>query len=230
MKWVGRTGIVLAVLIIIVVGTIVFVSRHLDNRVADAHERGFENGYACGYMMGYEEGSSQGYADGGKVGCQKGSMVGYDEGRGEGYNSGYATGFMEGIGNGYLLRNPTYEEVQKILAGSEMTSAWEINNIAEAEGIRAAYVRIRVARWYPPHRMASSLDDERPVITYPFTRADWSPYCYWVAFETADKGLIFVQPWSKKEIKLETGKRYSELLGSPAPDYDDTVVEIITIW
>lgn len=230
MKWVKGTSIALAGFIIIVTGAYILLSQNLDNRVADAHGRGSEEGHARGYTVGYQEGGSAGYRDGNMVGYQEGSTVGYEEGRKEGYNTGYTTGFEEGIGTDYLVFNPTYDEMQEILAESETGSARGINDNADSKGIRAAYVRIRIATWYPPHRIASKSGGEGLVLAQPFTRADWSPYYYWVAFETVDKGLIFIQPWSGKEVELEVGKRYSELNGFYSPDYDDTIVEIIIVW
>lgn len=231
MKWVKGTGIALAAFIIVVVATLIIVSQHLDNRVADARERGSEEGRAQGYMVGYQEGSRAGYQGGGRVGYQEGSRVACEEGREEGYASGYTIGFEGGIGTDCLVRNPTYEEMQEILTESETSSAWEINNNAENKDIRAGYVRIRIAAWYPPYyRIGSKAGTAELILTPPLTRADWTPYRYWVAFKTVDKGLVFIQPWSGKEVKLEVGQRYSELNEFPSPRYDDTIVEIIVIW
>ena len=230
MKWAKGTAIALAGLIIIVIGTLIIVSQNLDNRVADAHGRGSEDGHARGYAVGYQEGSSAGYRDGNVVGYQEGTTVGYEGGKEEGYNIGYTTGFEEGIGTDYLVCNPTYDEMQEILADSETNSAWEINNNAEDQGIRAAYVRIRIATWYPPHRVASKPGGEGLVLNPPFTRADWSPYYYWVAFETLDKGLIFIEPQSDEVVKLVVGESYQPLVDEQVGDDDYSVVEVRIIW
>ena len=135
------------------------------------------------------------------------------------------------MGASYLVRNSTYDEVQQILAEGGTGSVWQINNYFEDRGIRAGYVRVRLAAWYPPYyRIGSKAGAGGTVFTPPLTRADWTPYRYWVAFETVDRGLIFIQPWSGREVKLETGQRYSELTGFPPPHYDDTIVEIIIVW
>jgi len=230
MKWVKVTSIALAVLIIVVFGSLIFVSRNLDNQVAEAQERGYDQGHSQGYLAGYQEGSQAGYQDGGEVGYQQGSEIGYEEGEEEGYNYGYTTGFEEGVGPDHIVHNATYDELQEFLAEDDTSSAWEINNNAEGEGIRTAYVRIRIATWYPPPQVATKTGDESLIRTSSPTRADWSPYYYWVAFDTADKGLIFIQPWSGNEVELEVGKCYSELNGFQVPEYDDTIVEILVIW
>jgi len=229
MRWVKVTSIALAVLII-VTGTLIFVSYNLDNRVAETSERGYDQGHSQGYLAGYQEGIRTGYQDGGELGYLQGSKIGYKEGEEESYNYGYTTGFEEGVGTDDIVRKPTYDELQEFLAEDDTSSAWEINNNAEDKGIQTAYVRIRIATWYPPPLVATKVGDEGLIRTPPLSRADWSPYYYWVAFDTADKGLVFVQPWSGNEVELEVGKCYSELNGFQVPEYDDTIVEILVIW
>jgi len=195
MKWLKRISIIVAALIVIsIVGSIV-TTNILNNKVTTAQESGSQEGQAQGYVAGYQQGAAVGY--------QEGSKAGYPKGKEEGYNSGYTTGFGEGIGTGYLVRNPTYDEVQEILAEDVTWDTLEIINNAEAQGIRAAFVYIDLA----------------------------SGDVYWgIAFETVDKGLIFIEPSSHKEVKIETGKRYSELNGLSPPDYDDTITKITIIW
>jgi hypothetical protein len=80
----------------------------------------------------------------------------------------------------------------------------ELNNNAEANGIRAAYVRIRAKEW--GHAV--------------------------VAFETVDRGLVFVEPQSDEDVSLVTGEPYPwQQVGANRPmNYDDAVVEIQIIW
>jgi hypothetical protein len=79
----------------------------------------------------------------------------------------------------------------------------EINNFAEANGIRTAYIRVGIAAG-GSYRI--------------------------VAFETVDRGFIFIRPRSHEEIKVEVGKSYSELNGFPFPSYDDTIIKITIVW
>ncbi len=59
-----------------------------------------------------------------------------------------------------------------------------------------------------------------------------------VVFNTADRGLIFVEPWSVTQVKLQVGHSYwgqcvDPPPGSPGwlkPGYDDTVVSYVVVW
>jgi len=206
-KWLKRISIVIGVLIAISITANVVMSNILNDRVIAAHESGSQEGYAQGYVVGNQEGTTVGYQEGGRAGYQAGSTTGYEKGGEEGYNSGYKAGFEEGVGAGYIVRNPTYNEVQEILTDGEATSAWELNNHAEAKGFRAAYVQYKTI--------------------YSATKGEVYEL---VAFETIDKGLIFVEPSSHKEVKLEVGKHYSGLNELSPPDYDDTITKIRIIW
>ena len=52
-----------------------------------------------------------------------------------------------------------------------------------------------------------------------------------VAFETIDRGLIFIEPWSHREVKIDIGKSYRRSAGKVRPThYDDTIVEVQLPW
>ncbi|MFC1920281.1 hypothetical protein ACFLYQ_00985 [Chloroflexota bacterium] len=151
--------------------------------------------------------------------------IGYEMGYSEAYNKGYEKGYE--IGQGHILedkvgslvelRNPTHTELRQFLSADNTNLntfisgkyvcydfVAEMNNNAEVAGIRAAYVRIRSANW------AHAL----------------------VAFETVDRGLVFIEPQSDKEVILEIGKPYpwwqvgaASPLRSQAP-----LTEIQIIW
>jgi len=206
MKRLKIISIVIGGLIVIGFIASVVMTNALNNRITAAQESGRQEGSAQGYVVGYQDGTIVGYQEGSEVGYQEGSTAGYEKGREEGYNYGYEAGFDQGVGTGYPLRNPTYSEMQQILAQEETTSAGEINNDAEAKGIRAAYVCVKIAA-----------GREYTIL----------------GFETVDKGLILIDPqWptGPKEVRLEIGKRYSQLVGYLTPAYDDTITEIIIIW
>lgn len=194
MKGLIRTSLIIAVLIVLGGGTSAVIAINLVNRLATAHESGFEEGYAQGYEEGFQEGS--------RVGYQEGSKIGYAWAKGKDYDSGREAGF-------YFVYNPTYDELQQILAESEASSAWEIHDYAEANGIRVAYVRAQIARQAAKGR----------VWVYQL-----------VAFETVDKGFVVIEPWSYREVKVEIGQRYSELNGRPPRAYHDTITKITIIW
>ncbi len=156
--------------------------------------------------LGFEEGHAQGYEDGFK----EGSEAGYQEGSRVGYIKDIGVdGSSANIEGYYFLYNPTYDEVREILVEVEMDSAKEIHDYAEINGIRAGYVRCPIARKAPKGRV----------------------YLYQlVAFETVDRGLIIIEPWSHREVKVEVGKSYREVNGLPASPYDDTVTKITIVW
>lgn len=201
MKGLIKTTIIMAVLIAIGFGISAYVYTDLVNRVASAHERGGEDGYAQGYR--------EGLAEGNRLGFQEGSKLGYTRSSAADSDSNNETGF-------YFLYNPTYAEVreilaerEEILAEGEKDSAKEIHDYAEANGIRSAYIRVPIARQAT----------EGMVYLYEL-----------VAFETVDKGFIIIEPSSHREVEVEVGKRYSESNGLPARTYDDTITKITIVW
>jgi len=164
------------------------------------------NGVATARESGFEEGYAQGYEDGFKegteAGYQEGSKVGYTQEKGVDSSSDNLEAY-------YFLYNPTYDEVQKLLVEAGAGSAKEIHDYAESNGIRAAYVRCPIAREAPKGMV----------------------YLYQlVAFETVDRGLVIIEPWSQREVKVEVGESYSRLNGFPASPYDDAVTKMTIVW
>ena len=194
MKGLIRTSIIITALIAVGIVVSIIITGNITNRVTAAYERGFEEGRVQGYKVGFQEGS--------RVGYQEGSKVGYVRGNWGDYGSGYEEGF-------YFLYNPTYGELQEILAESEASSAKEIHKYVEAYGIRVAYVRCQIAR-----KAAEGMV--------------WIHQL--VAFETVDSGFIIIEPWSYREVKVEVGKHYSELNDLPPRSYDDTITKITIVW
>jgi hypothetical protein len=190
------TTVILAAVVVICFTSSIIVSNILDNRKVTAHEQGFWEGSIQGYEVGFKEGSKAGY--------QEGSKAGYEKAEEENPNSDsdYGVGF-------HFTYNPTYNEVREILAESIETTAMEVNNYAETNGLRTAYVRCQIAREAP----------ERSVFIYNV-----------VAFVTADNEFIFIRPRTYEKIRVEVGKSYSELNGFPKPDYDDTITKITIFW
>ena len=173
----------------------------------------YDNKVAAAYNDGYVEGYAQTYD------------VGYQEAHGEAYDKGYIKGYEISLGSDsdkqgsrlVGLRNPTYQELTEFLAADKadlntfisgeyvcFDFAAELNNNAEANGIRAAYVRIRSKEW--AHAV--------------------------VAFETVDKGLVFIEPQSDLKVELVIGKPYPWwLAGASSPlRYTDDLEEIQIIW
>ncbi len=194
MRGLIRTTIIIVVLIGIGIGTSIIITTELDGRIAATSRRGFDQGNVEGYEEGLQEGTRAGY--------QEGSQAGFGEVVSGDYKGQDEPGF-------YFLYNPTCEEVRGILAEDVSGSAREINNSAEAKGIRVAYVRCRI----------SSIAPEGKIYLLEL-----------VAFETVDRGLIFVEPSSGQVAELAIGRRYSELNSSSSLQYDGIISDIKIIW
>ena len=185
---------------------IVFTSI-IDGIYSDKIEAAYEDGYDSGYAQTYD------------IGYQKAYGEAFDKGYDKGYEIGLETGSKEGVARMVELRNPTYKELREFLAGDKTDSkpyiegeyvsfdfAVELNNNAEANGIRAAYVAIFSKEW--GHGM--------------------------VAFETIDEGLIFIEPQSDREVEpvIGIGQPFPwYLVGAvSATSYHDPLVKIQVIW
>jgi hypothetical protein len=155
------------------------VGLDFNQEVVAAYDGDYDRAYVQTYDSGYQDAYSEAYV--------RGYEKGYEIGMGMGSGSvGEVATLVE-------LHNPTYEEVMEFLARDDTDSrhyikgayvcrdfAADVNNNAESEGIRTAYVRIRTERW-------------SHVI---------------VAFETVDMGLIFIEPMSDAMVSPELGEAY----------------------
>lgn len=147
----------------------------------------------------------------GYAGYAFGEVSGYERG----YDLGYQQGSIDGAGSGYTLRDPTYGEVKRFLQEDKTDEneyvdgvytcsnfASDLNNNAEGNGLRSAYVYIE----YPD--AAHSL----------------------AAFDTVDRGLIFIEPQSDDEVVVSVGISFSRANGYSEPDYDDTITRFVIVW
>jgi len=199
MPWYLLKGLTITFLVLLVlagvgVGAGAFISDRLTDNVDAARTRGYEEGYARGYGDGIKKGNEVGY--------QEGSKLGYVEAGGPNANEVSQKGY-------YFLYNPSYDEVMSTLNSNEIYSAYNILDYAKANGMRAAYVRVPIAREASEGRV----------------------YLYQlVAFETVDRGLVIIEPHSHREVKVEVGKSYSQLNNFPVSPYDDTITKVTIVW
>jgi hypothetical protein len=142
------------------------------------------------------------------IGCIIGSyMMGYNSGQGEAPEVTQP--------NTYKLKDPTYKEMKDFLAQDETDTkpyqidehtctdfSAEVNNNAEDAGIRCAAV----------------------YIIYPKTGHTI------VAFNTTDKGLIFIEPQFDEEVILIIGESYSAINNYKGQQVDDTIQRYRIIW
>ncbi len=175
----------------------------------------YDKTVSAAYEYSYDEGHAQTY----DVGYQEAYGEAYDKGYDKGYEIGLETGSKERVARRVELYNPTYKEMREFLASDTTDAnpyvpseyvcfefATALNNNAEANGIRVACVLIGSKNWW--HAV--------------------------VAFETVDRGLIFIEPQSDREVGSVIG------IGQPFPwysvgavratSYHDPIVEIQIIW
>jgi hypothetical protein len=165
-----------------------------------------------GYIRGYEKGHAGNYTEAYSQGKDEGYQAGYQSG----YQAGYKPGLEQKKSDGYILQNPTYQEMKTFLAQDStnvnnyvedqyvcVDFAAAVNNNAEAKGIRCAVVDI----FYP--------DGYGHTI---------------VAFDTTDRGLIYIEPQFDQEVKLVVGRSYSQLNNFTAAPRDDTIKRYLVVW
>ncbi len=217
------------------------IEGHLAGYTA-GEESGYESGNEAGYVLGYTAGEEAGYENGYDLGTEAGYESGYEEGTETGYRAGfsegraagyeagqlagYTAGIEDGAGQGYTLRNPTYAEALAFMKADktdqneyvldESTGTGyvcshfvrDVVNNAETAGYRGAFVEIRYRE--SGHAI--------------------------VAFETIDRGLIYFEPQYDELVEPVIGKKYYQcVIPAPntihtAPDYDDTIMDILVIW
>ena len=128
-------------------------------------------------------------------------------------------------GFSYVLKDPTYQEVKAFIAAdttdmyqwvddiyTSINFAFDIKVHALQQKIRCAYVLIRYAGDLASH--------------------------YIVAFNTTDRGLIYIEPQTDEEANLQRGWHYWSQCVIPTPGhyyinpttYDDTVERFNVIW
>jgi len=119
------------------------------------------------------------------------------------------------------LHNPTFDEVISFLQEDETDSnpyiedeyvcshfARDVNNNAEEQGIRCAFVDIRI-----------------PKISHAI-----------IAFDTIDQELVYFDPQTDERVRPVIGKQYWRCVEPrpgyyyPEPPFDDTILDIVVIW
>jgi hypothetical protein len=125
-------------------------------------------------------------------------------------------------GHGYTIKDPTYNEMLQFIADDDTDKteyiedeyectgfATDLCNRAEEKGIRCAYVSIR----FPGGRGHAI-----------------------VAFNTIDKGLVYIEPQYDDLVEIEIGKPFYQCVvpsGSytyEKPAQDDTILEVMVAW
>jgi hypothetical protein len=206
-----RIFILIAILALIGIGGIVLY----QVAYARGDTVGYGRGYATGQGIGYSSGKQEGYNEGHASGKGEGYDQGYDLGKADGYDEGYDQGMEAGLGHGYTLRDPTYKQVVAFLRRDKTNEnkydedsyvcshfARDVDNNAEAEGLRCAFVELRYREG--GHSI--------------------------IAFDTIDKGLVYFEPQFDDEVEVIMNRSYSRLNNYLEPTVDDTIRDILVIW
>jgi len=205
---------------------------------------GFNAGNTTGYQRGFEQGYAEGYRKGKQVGNSKGSVDGYNKGYPEGYNTGYplgetdgfssgrtrgfadgslvwdkSQGYLDGVrdgARGYTIRDPTHQEVLDFLKYDET------DKIPSEE---SSFLSIISYEGYYDH-----------VASFKKHAHEAGYRCLWVnielpdsilselvAFNTTDRGMVFIDPENDKIVTFSIGEPYWDR-NLYDVRYDDTVV------
>ena len=130
------------------------------------------------------------------------------------FENGYLQGLHDGVGTGYTVRNPSYLEIIRFIAQDKTNlhpyiensyTCWQfsadvLNNAYQA-GYRGGFVYITLAEG------AHSI----------------------VAFNTTDRGLIFIEPQDDSLKNLQVGIHYFDPT-KYVVNYNDTILNYETIW
>ena len=125
-------------------------------------------------------------------------------------------------GYGYVLRDPSYQEMKDFLKQDETS---------EQEYLRDEYICVDFAANVKANAAREGVRCAYVVIEYLGTTGHAI-----VAFDTTDRGLVYIEPQFDWDVEPEIGRRYYQCVIPPPgqhmvePDYDDTIARIIVIW
>jgi hypothetical protein len=182
-----------------------------DIGYTEGYDAGHTEGYDIGHTEGYDGGYTEGYDIGHTEGYDKGQLEGYEEGQVEGYSAGHVAAASEGG----LLVNPSYQEMKQFL---------EADRTDTKQYIKDEYDHFNMTADIKKNAEAQGIRTARVYIEFPDSCLSL------VAFETTDKGLIFICPDDDKEMRVEVGIKYYEDNGYQKPDWDDTIKEVVISW
>jgi len=125
-------------------------------------------------------------------------------------------------GYGYVLRDPSYQEMKDFL---------EQDDTSEQEYLRNEYICVDFAANVKANAAEEGIRCAYVVIEYLGTNGHAI-----VAFDTTDRGLVYIEPQFDWDVEPEIGRRYYECVVPPPgqymvePEYDDTIARIVVIW
>jgi len=196
------------------------------------YESGFAIGNSTGYSIGIDVGNQTGYIDGKNHGQMEGYREAYQKyysiGECEGNQTGYYQGYLKGREDikkhSFNLTNPTYSEMIQFLSEDRTDRIrYDPDNFV-CHDYAATVKRNAFNKGYYCYYVIINPEPKSSIPIFPiFNHAI-------VAFNTTDRGLIFIEPQHDDIVKLIVGKSYSKLNGYKSPIYDDTILEYTLIW
>jgi hypothetical protein len=125
-------------------------------------------------------------------------------------------------GYGYILRDPSYQEMKDFL---------EQDETSEQEYLSNEYICVDFAANVKANATKQGVRCGYVVVEYLGTNGHAI-----VAFDTTDRGLVYIEPQFDWDVELEIGRCYYECVVPPPgqymvqPEYDDTIARIVVIW
>jgi hypothetical protein len=181
---------------------------------------GYSNGTSYGYKAGYSEGNTTGYKSGLKLGNEQGYINGFSQGNSTGYVSGssigYSEGYSRGLASGTKWVDPTYHEMLVFLS-NDLTNCLVYHDPTFVCTDFAATLSKNAYKlgW----RCFS-------VILY-FNYPSSTSGAHGInAFNTTDKGLVYVEPQDDCIMNVRIGQPYWNK-SMYRVSYNDTVTKIV---
>jgi len=208
-SWTAAIGrIVLS--IILIAGALVAINLFIS---LSATSSSFDDRVAAAFKDSYDYGYSQTF----DTTYHKALTEGFDKGYNKAIEIVQTDNSTKPVSRLVKTHKPTYNEMMAFLDADPTHNkpyidgqyvcfdyAADVNNDADAAGIQAAYVRLRSNDW--GHAV--------------------------VAFDTVDRGLVYIEPQTNAEVKLVIGQPYPwHLVGATTPlSANDPILEIELIW
>lgn len=183
-----------------------------QQQIAEAHDIGYKEGNASGYLSGlivgeekgYDSGYATGFVDGNQDGYLEGYSKGYSLGNTTGIDIGYEMGYKDGLVKGVLgdyegwgtfVKNPTYDEVLEFIEEDETD---------EMEYIVGEFECLDFCMMFRNNAF------KKGYISYTVW-IDWvgqtSGHSI-IAFNTTDKGMVYLDPMIDYFVDLQVGIDY----------------------
>ena len=130
------------------------------------------------------------------------------------YENGYQQGLADGVGTGYNIRDPSYQEMLTFVHTDKTNEHPYINGTYICWQFSADFINNAFNAGYRTGLVYIALAGGAHSI---------------VAFNTTDRGLIFVEPQDDSVVTLQVGTHYFDR-SKYVVDYDDTIVSFEIMW